>query len=336
MGLSEVADVLLAPFTTFIDPSERLSIYYQLTALMVAVGFYIRSRAGSGGLRPVGLLRWLFPKEIITHPSAMMDYGFFVSNNILGAAIYGTILISAPIWSDFFQGVFAFLFGPPGPGFAPSHWITLLCSVFLLMVVDATIWWAHYMFHVVPVLWEFHKVHHSAEVMTPITAFRIHPVEEVFDSLVTGFTGGFALAALNYTLGPAAQMFLLFETNIFLIAFALAAFNLRHSHVSFRYPAWLQHILISPAQHQIHHSQARDHWDRNMGLVFSIWDWAAGTLCLANKGDDLTYGLGTAEDGTWRGVGMLYLRPFRQAWRVLNARPRGRPGRPAEDVRENA
>jgi len=29
----------------------------------------------------------------------------------------------------------------------------------------------------VPFLWEFHKVHHSANVLTPITAFRVHPVD---------------------------------------------------------------------------------------------------------------------------------------------------------------
>ena len=32
--------------------------------------------------------------------------------------------------------------------------------------------WAHYLQHRVPILWELHKVHHSAEVMTPITSGR--------------------------------------------------------------------------------------------------------------------------------------------------------------------
>jgi hypothetical protein len=28
----------------------------------------------------------------------------------------------------------------------------------------------------VPFLWEFHKVHHSATVLTPVTSIRVHPV----------------------------------------------------------------------------------------------------------------------------------------------------------------
>jgi len=267
---SRIWDILLAPVTELYDPSNRLSCYYQLSALLFAVGFFLSIRARNGDLHPAGLLRWLFPKDVILHPSAVTDYGFFIANNMVTAAIYGTILVGAPAWSDLLGSALVALFGPPGPGVAPSHGVTLVCTLVVLVVVDGTIWWLHYLFHVVPVLWEFHKVHHSAEVLTPVSAARMHPAEAAVDALGTGFTGGAALALLNHTLGPGAHLFALYETNIFLIGFALAAFNLRHSHVYLRYPDWLQHILISPAQHQLHHSRAREHRDKNMGLVFSF------------------------------------------------------------------
>ena len=38
-------------------------------------------------------------------------------------------------------------------------------------------YWAHVLFHKVPALWAFHRVHHSVEVLTPAAAYRIHPVE---------------------------------------------------------------------------------------------------------------------------------------------------------------
>ena len=56
----------------------------------------------------------------------------------------------------------------------------------------------HRSFHRSSVLWEFHKVHHSAEVLTPITLSRVHPVEKLVEQLasllVLGVvTGGFLL-----------------------------------------------------------------------------------------------------------------------------------------------
>ena len=35
----------------------------------------------------------------------------------------------------------------------------------------------HYAMHTMSVLWPFHKIHHSAEVLTPVTLFRMHPVD---------------------------------------------------------------------------------------------------------------------------------------------------------------
>lgn len=303
-----------------------MSGYYLLTALLVAIGVYIRSRARAGELRPVGLIRWLLPKEVLAHPSAMTDYGYFFASKILMAAIYSTVFIGTAIWHQLTAELLVAVFGPAGPGVEPSHWMTLLCTLILLIVLDISIWWSHYLFHVVPILWEFHKVHHSAEVMTPITATRLHPVEQIFGATVVAFSAGVTLGALKYAFGPSAMMFSVFEINIFLAVFFLVAFNLRHSHVWLCYPAWLQHIFISPAQHQIHHSTAPQHWDRNLGFIFSVWDWLAGTLYVAKpkQEQELTFGLGTEEDGSWRGVSTLFVRPFRQSWQVLIGRAPGR------------
>lgn len=329
MDWSQLSDVLFAPFLLLFDPAERLSLYYQLTALLFAVGVYVFSRAQTGNLHPVGLVRWLLPRENLTHPSAVTDYGFFVASKILSAAIYGSILISSAFWHETVLDLMTSVFGPPGPGVEPSMRIALACTLLVVLVLDATLWWVHYLFHVVPVLWQFHKVHHSAEVMTPITAARMHPVEEVFDSLVSGFTTGVTIGLLKYFLGLGAQLIQIFELNLFFFLFLVVAFNLRHSHVWLRYPAWLEHVFISPAQHQVHHSVAREHWDRNMGFIFAVWDWAAGTLCVTHRDQTLTFGLGTREDGTWHGIGTLFFRPFIECAAMLRQQPRRQAEPPA-------
>ena len=54
--------------------------------------------------------------------------------------------------------------------------------------------------------------------------------------------------------------------------------NLRHSHVGIQYWKWVEYIFISPAQHQLHHSIAKEHHDKNFGAALAIWDWLFGSL----------------------------------------------------------
>ena len=68
--------------------------------------------------------------------------------------------------------------------------------------------------------------------------------------------------------------------------------NLRHSHLWFSYGRFLEHIFISPAQHQIHHSNDKMHYETNYGVVLSVWDWAFGSLYIAStKSQRLSFGL---------------------------------------------
>ena len=59
--------------------------------------------------------------------------------------------------------------------------------------------------------------------------------------------------------------------------------NLRHSHVPLSYGRRLEQVLISPLQHQIHHSIAIEHQNRNFGSKFAIWDRMFGTLITAKQ-----------------------------------------------------
>ena len=138
----------------------------------------------------------------------------------------------------------------------------------------------------------------------------MHPVEEVADAACVAVVTGISYAAFVHAFGDSAVIFSVFDTNVFMAVFFLAAFNLRHSHVWVRYPTWLQHIFICPAQHQIHHSKAKRHWDKNMGFVFACWDWAAGTLYAPTEKEEIDFGLGTDEDGgAWHSVGAALLPP---------------------------
>ena len=307
MNTDKITEALTHPFTLFFDPSQRLSVLYMLTALIVAVAvYYIRKRSFAG------LIGWLLPKEVLLHPSAKADYVMFFINKSVVLAIYASIIIQSKFWFDLVQGAL----GTPERVEA-SLAVTILTTVVVAMAMDAMLWFGHYMFHKIPFLWEFHKVHHSAEVMTPITAARMHPFEEIVTSIMSGIAIGVTAALMDQIFGQGAVMLNLFGINIVLALFFLAAFNLRHSHVWVRYPVWLQKIFVCPAQHQIHHSRAQRHWDKNMGFIFGLWDWAAGTLYAPKTHEKLEYGLGNGEDGTWNRASVLYFRPFVNAYRLF-------------------
>ncbi|MEM6823747.1 MAG: sterol desaturase family protein [Pseudomonadota bacterium] len=312
---SVIFNVLIAPIWHFLNPGDRLSLIYQFTALVVAILVYTLHNAQNGRLQVAGLVKWLVPMAVLRHPSTQADFAFFVVNRMLRAGIYGSVLFWTPLVSENAGAAFAWAFGPPSDGFGPHLGISLLMAFVTLILTDMTLWFMHYVFHIVPWLWDYHKVHHSAEVMTPITAARMHPVEEITDAACVSIVTGISYAAFVHAFGDSAVIFSVFDTNVFLAVFFLAAFNLRHSHVWVRYPVWLQHIFICPAQHQIHHSKAPQHWDRNMGFVFACWDWAAGTLYAPKAKEDIDFGLGTEEDGgAWHSLTALYFRPFCQTY----------------------
>ena len=153
-----------------------------------------------------------------------------------------------------------------------------MTSAAFLLAADFGLWLGHYLLHRIPLLWEFHKVHHSAEVLTPFSAGRVHPVDDLLTYAFAGAFGGTARGICTHLFGNEAVVLSAAQLSMVFFAFYVLGFHLRHSHVWLPYPVWLGRVLISPAHHQVHHSSARRHWDRNMGFIFAFWDWVFGTL----------------------------------------------------------
>ncbi|TNE91643.1 MAG: sterol desaturase family protein [Deltaproteobacteria bacterium] len=326
----DIAVRLAFPILDLLNPYSRVGYVYQASALVIAIGAYAYLRYVLKKTdRP--LLQWLFPAKIWLHRSAKTDYLFFITNRILEAFFLVYFLAASSATKRFVSSGLEWAFGEGSAATVDAHWgWAVVMTLVTLLSRDFWMWVAHTLFHFVPVLWEFHKVHHSAEVMTPITATRMHPVEEAFTVTLVGVGTGVSWAFLVWWLGPGVEVIKLMNANILVALFNFAAFNLRHSQVWIQYPYWLQFILISPAQHQIHHSAARPHWDKNMGYVFAIWDWAFGTLYNPRRYEKLVYGLGTDETPEFQSLFALYLRPFRNVW----GRLRRRVPAPSVEVRE--
>ncbi|HZF33743.1 MAG TPA: sterol desaturase family protein [Candidatus Angelobacter sp.] len=324
-----IVDCLAAPVLYVDDPLRRLYWLYLLAALVLAAAvFFYRHRASRSSLLK-DLVAYVAPRRIYGNRSARLDYWFFYLN----AVVFGLILaplVGAPAVAVFVAdmlGGSALASAPAGP------WWSLGLTIVTLLAMDLALYIGHYLQHRVAFLWEFHKVHHSAEVLTPITAFRVHPVDDLLTLSLTALFTGVVQGLFHVAAGTGIADIQVLGVNVLLFAWYIFGFHLRHSHVWLAYPAWLSHILVSPAQHQIHHSNAPRHFDRNMGFIFAFWDAMGGTLYVPKAREELSYGLYGEEPGQFASVPALYLRPLLNLW-AMRSRSAGldRISPPAADA----
>jgi sterol desaturase/sphingolipid hydroxylase (fatty acid hydroxylase superfamily) len=304
------------PLTAFVgmfqDPRNRWFVFYVATSLLLAYVIYRVQARRDPELLEEGFFGFAFPKDVFGHASAKVDYWFYLVNRLLFAGVFAALALSSHFA---FAGVIKLVglisSGPPLAGSAVLG--PVVTTIVYVLAFDFGLWLAHYLFHRIPVLWEFHKVHHSAEVLTPFTAGRVHPVDDFVSYVFAGVFGGTAAALCTSVFGREAMMMSV-----------LFGFHLRHSHVWLPYTGWLGRILISPAHHQVHHSSAERHWDRNMGFIFAIWDWMFGTLHVPeSRREDFAYGIG-GEEAEYNSVWRLYALPFRKGWRLLAGGAQGK------------
>lgn len=310
--ISGLGNRLLQVFTL---PHERLYGFYLVAALILAIGVYLERRRRA--LAPdEGLLRFLFPREVYLHRSAKVDYAFAALNRLLYPLIVLPFVVSGATAIALVSGALEAVAPSLRFGLAPGLALDLALSLCVFVAMDFGIWLAHYLFHRVPLLWELHKVHHSAEVMTPITVFRMHPLDDALTMSVSGITAGAAQALFLHLFPAAGSAIAVWQVNLGIFLFYVVGYNLRHTHIWLDF-GWAERLLVSPAMHQIHHSRRREHWDTNMGFVFSFWDRLAGTRVLAEEsglaeGESLEFGLDGESEAEYQDVFRLYLLPFRK------------------------
>lgn len=299
------------------DNMDFLSIYPLFVAFLIGFGvLYARLRAKGRRPTPRRLLRMMFPRRVFLHRSAMADYRIFFINHGLLVFVTLSALITPGLLSE------ALLRGAAALGLAVEMGTAalpekLLFSALMVLAWDFGATWAHYLKHRVPVLWEFHKVHHSAEVMTPVTATRRHPVDMLFGAFIATLCIAAAITIWTLVMGRGATAMSIFGTWAGIYLWRLLGYNLRHSHIWLSYGDFWNRIFISPAQHQVHHSTQERHFDKNFGHIFAFWDRMFGTLYLPRPEERVIFGIAPEEMAEHRSLRGIYLTPFARAARLL-------------------
>jgi sterol desaturase/sphingolipid hydroxylase (fatty acid hydroxylase superfamily) len=308
----------LLPFTT----SDRTH-WTGLTAfLLIGSAIWISNRKTLSAEGFSGLVNFLVPAQLYLSRSSLLDVKVYFANKLF-----------QPLRAILSRGVqfaiVAFVANEVGTGLHETgdgtlSWPMLLLAALLsALTADFAYYLAHRLHHASALLWPFHKLHHSAEHLTPLTAKRNHPVFDLLLNMISALCIA-PIVGLIYGLFGMYDVATLFGISLVFAAFNLAGGALRHSHIWLDFGPVLDRIFISPAQHQIHHSMAPRHHDRNYGLVFAIWDWAFGTLYIPSGRETLRFGVadanGVAEPQVHTSLITAYAVPFTEAAGALRGR----------------
>jgi sterol desaturase/sphingolipid hydroxylase (fatty acid hydroxylase superfamily) len=241
------------------------------------------------------------------------------------------LLVTLETWLPFFEGragrvrhggrnvawgllnaavVFALFTGPlqrmsdwsADKPFGLLRWLGLSpvgAAVVAIVVFDGWMYAWHRANHRIPVLWRFHRMHHSDADLDATSAVRFHTGEIVISAILR--LGVLAL------LGMTLPMLMLYETIL------APVIQFHHSNV--RMPAaldrWLRAVIVSPNMHRVHHSELRREHDSNYGSIFSFWDRLLGSYRWREDLKELRMGLGRFRDEEWLTLWGMLRTPLR-------------------------
>lgn len=259
-------------------PGFALSPLFWLPVAIMILLFWF-SMGGRKGLRE--FLNW---DGALTHASTRTDLWLFLIGRVM--AVFGIVSY--------------FTFGPavaravadvsPLPPLFATGLSPFGLTVAVFVLFDFAQYWSHRIFHRTA-LWNLHAVHHSAEVLTPLTTYRVHPLAGLIMAAFHSVVLGVGMGLLVGVLAPDMGFVEIAGTNALVVLVNATVVNLHHSQMNVSFGPIIERVLISPAQHQTHHSRDPRHFNRNYGNVLAIWDWMFGTLYLVREKEDLCFGV---------------------------------------------
>lgn len=134
------------------------------------------------------------------------------------------------------------------------------------LVLDLASYGWHRLWHRVPVLWRFHRIHHLDHALDVTTTFRTHPLETLLTLLFK--------CGLVFLLGVPLLGIILYELVVAVMALWI--------HANIRLAPALDRVLgllfVTPGLHRVHHGAGDSEYGRNYGLVLSVWDRLFGSF----------------------------------------------------------
>ena len=284
--MDAVLDALMQVGRFPFDPQRRIYWVFLLCSGFLAL--YYLWRQASAQQRSNWRWQRILSHNYWWHRSARIDYLMLPINAVIGALLITPLLCSSLAMAVTLQPVIHGLLSQPIFGgtltrvaLSPGAAIALF-SVTAFLAEDLSRYWLHRLMHANILLWQFHRVHHSAEVLNPLTLYRVHPIEMLLFRLREVLVCG-CIGALFMSLYPGQiREWEVLGTGLFNVLFNVAGANLRHSPVQLRFGIF-ERWFVSPAQHQLHHSILKQFQHCNYGSNLALWDRWFGTWACSKK-----------------------------------------------------
>jgi len=181
----------------------------------------------------------------------------------------------------------------------PSWWVYALA----FLGMDFVGYWSHRFDHKINVFWNRHIVHHSSEEFNLSCALRqsISAVVGIYFFLYV----------------PMALIGIPQEVVAIVAPLHLFAQFWYHTRVIDKMGV-LEHILVTPSHHRVHHAINPRYLDKNLSQVFIFWDKLFGTFQEELPEDPPVYGV-IKPVSTWNPIWINYMHAWalaKDAWRA--------------------
>jgi sterol desaturase/sphingolipid hydroxylase (fatty acid hydroxylase superfamily) len=299
------------------------------TVVLAALVTYAGARRQQRSLRD--FIDHVLPMSTVRHASARADFLFWLSRHLFMPLLVLPLVLSTAAAGHVAYSVLGVIFGPATHPPHQAGTLTLcIFTVTMLLAYDLSYYVYHRLQHQVPILWELHKVHHSAQVMVGVTKDRIHPIDSIMNSWWDGLIPGLVYGIwLFFVLDPVEVT--IFGVSVYVLRNILLMMDfVRHTHLPLSYGRWLDKVFLSPHHHQLHHSVAERHWDKNFGLTLVIWDRLFGTLVVPEPKEAFEFGLMANEHDEYQSLYALHVLPLKKIAvllrrRLFSRKPRAMP-----------
>ena len=258
----------------FVDPKKRICFIYLISALVIGVFW------GAVVQRKPILLTFknCLSLDIWWSKSARLDYLLMFVNKIYFLLISNVWLSSTVVTFFIYEGLHEV--SPAGLAVeADKILVVALFTVSIFIIDDFTKYLVHWSLHNVPVLWVFHKVHHSVEEMGYGAHLRFHWMENIFYTPMK-----FLIMMIIGNFSP--------ENAFIVYYFSIAIGHLNHANIGLSYGVF-KYIFNNPRMHIWHHAHylPENHKNGvNFGISLSIWDYIFKTAYIPKDGKDIKIG----------------------------------------------
>jgi sterol desaturase/sphingolipid hydroxylase (fatty acid hydroxylase superfamily) len=248
-----------------------------LTAVVILAALSLRSQI-IFGLAVLAVVFVPLERLFALHPRRVLRQGWrtdVVHYLVNGAALRIGLLVSVVV----FGGVLRVFVPAPlrNAVSASPGWVQLVAGLAIAMIGGYS---GHRAAHEVPLLWRFHRVHHSIRQLDWLAANHLHPLDETFIRSV-------AVLPL-YALG-----FGRVSLGAFLIVITLQAIFI-HANVRLNFGP-LRWVIGTPQFHHWHHAREPQAYNSNYAGEFPFLDTLFGTLYFPANRWPAQYGVDDTE-----------------------------------------